>query len=117
MDKDTSNMDTEIKIESESPKRFTSVLERRRIKRKEDDEANIEWSRSEMPDKSAIESRRDYIIENLKNQFKEEKFARRQAPKVSTSYKVFCNSVDAFLRHLENPKVKYPKSNSYLEML
>ncbi|XP_060599132.1 uncharacterized protein LOC132752764 [Ruditapes philippinarum] len=105
---------TEIKIKSESPKRFSSVLELRRIKRKEEDEANIEWSRPEMPDKSAIESRMDNIIENLKKQFKEEKFARRQAPKVSTSYQVFCNSVDAFLRHLENPKVKYPESNREL---
>ncbi|XP_060561979.1 uncharacterized protein LOC132721656 [Ruditapes philippinarum] len=114
MDKDTSNMDTEIKTESESPHKFTSVLERRRIKRKEEDEANIEWSPLEKPDNSAIESRMDNIIENLKKQFKQEKFARRQAPKVSTSYKVFCNSVDAFLRHLENPKVKYQESNREL---
>jgi hypothetical protein len=99
------NMNTEIEIESELSIKFTSILDMRRIKRKEEDEANIEWSRPEMPDKSAIENRMNNIIENLKKQFKEEKLARRQAPKISNAYKSFCNSVDAFLRHQEIPNV------------
>ncbi|XP_060551696.1 uncharacterized protein LOC132713224 [Ruditapes philippinarum] len=112
MDQGISNMDTKFSTESKSSERFTSILEVRRMKRKEEEEADIEWCPTEKQDEADVARRMDSIIDKLKRKFKEEKQARKQPEVVSIKYKSFCNSVDAFLRHQEYLKVRVKYSTS-----
>ena len=90
----------------EKPGRFVSILERRRMDRKIEEEKEIVWKPLEKVEDELVAKKVENLISKLKNRFSEEKEARKRAVKQNPSYFEFCNSVDAFLRHIEKPKVE-----------
>ncbi|XP_060600500.1 uncharacterized protein LOC132753946 [Ruditapes philippinarum] len=100
-------------INNDTSERFVSVLERRRMMRKLEEEKEIDWKVSGKVDEKEMKSKVESLLSKLKDRFSEEKEARKSIVKPNRSYYNFCNSVDAFLRHIEKPKIdiKYSEVN------
>ncbi|XP_053385299.1 uncharacterized protein LOC128550376 [Mercenaria mercenaria] len=95
----------------EAAERYISVLDKRRIKRKLEEDG-YEWKPSPKPDTENISNKIDSVLSKLKNRFGEEKQARADNIKPSYSQYIFSNSVDAFLRHHEKPQVEIQYSET-----
>ncbi|XP_045211095.1 uncharacterized protein LOC123562531 [Mercenaria mercenaria] len=93
-----------LQEESVSVERFVSVLDKRRItKRTEED--GCEWKPPVNVHAETVSSKVDSLISTLRVRFNCERQARKDTTKSTRSQYIFCNSVDAFLRHHEKPKV------------
>ena len=101
----------------EKPGRFVSILEKRRMDRKIEGEMEIVWKPLEKVEDELVARKVENLISKLKNRFSEEKEARKRVMKQNPQYFEFCNSVDAFLRHIEKPKVeiKFSKRESDIQ--
>ncbi|XP_060578617.1 uncharacterized protein LOC132735659 [Ruditapes philippinarum] len=101
----------------DSQERFVSIIEKRKLERRFEEEMEIKWETSERVDEENMASKVDNLLSKLKSRFSEEKEARKYAVKQNRSYYNFCNSVDAFLRHVEKPKVdiKYSERDDVLQ--
>ncbi|XP_060601882.1 uncharacterized protein LOC132755104 [Ruditapes philippinarum] len=102
-----------VSINNDTSERFVSVLERRRMLRKSEEEKEIDWKVSGKVDEEEMKSKVESLLSKLKVRFSEEREARKSIVKPNRSYSNFCNSVDAFLRHIETPKIdiNYSKVN------
>ena len=81
------------------------------MERKIEEEKEIVWESSVKVENVACKV--DDVLNKLKIRMTEEKAPRKRAASLNRSYFIFCNSVDAFLRHVEKPKaeIKFTEMN------
>ncbi|XP_053393545.1 uncharacterized protein LOC128546113 [Mercenaria mercenaria] len=95
-----------------STERFLSILDKRRLKRNVEEEAEVEWRPFVKSDAETVAVRVDSLISKLKRQFSEEKQVRMLTLNSSHYQYIFSNSVDSFLRYHEKPKVEIQYSEA-----